>query len=333
LEEVRAAVAEIPTDDPRQPRLADSAAQLDALFGDRRGISRLSAVVGDPSLPDARRSLALEALVDVRADNAAGLARENLAVPGLALAAIRGLLVAGADGDAHRLLEVLPHLAPAARDAALSALASRASWGRTLVELIERGDLPRDTLTPLLVRQLGGLGDGALRARVASLVAPRGTPGPAVPTGASPIDAWKARLSPQVLAGGDPAAGRSVWQRQCAACHRMHGEGGGLGPDLSGSGRADLDYLLTNIVTPSATVSPDYSMKQVLLDDGRVLSGIIVRRTSELLVLRTPTGEETVPTADVERVIDGGVSLMPEGLLDRLDDAEARDLIRYLMEP
>jgi putative heme-binding domain-containing protein len=113
----------------------------------------------------------------------------------------------------------------------------------------------------------------------------------------------------------------------------MHGEGGGLGPDLSGSGRADLDYLLTNIVTPSATVSPDYSMKQVLLDDGRVLSGIIVRRTSELLVLRTPTGEETVPTADVERVIDGGVSLMPEGLLDRLDDAEARDLIRYLMEP
>jgi putative membrane-bound dehydrogenase-like protein len=333
LEEVRAAVAEIPTDDPRQPRLADTAAQLDALFGDRRGISRLSAVVGDPSLPDARRSLALEALVDVRADNAAGLARENLAVPGLALADIRGLLVAGADGDAHRLLEALPHLAPAARDAALSALASRASWGRTLVELIERGDLPRDTLTPLLVRQLGGLGDGALRARVASLVAPRGTPGPAVPTGASPIDAWKARLTPEHLAAADPAAGRSVWQRQCAACHRMHGEGGGLGPDLSGSGRADLDYLLTNIVTPSATVSPDYSMKQVLLDDGRVLSGIIVRGTSELLVLRTPTGEETVPTADVERVIDGGVSLMPEGLLDRLDDAEARDLIRYLMEP
>lgn len=333
LEEVRAAVAEIPTDDPRQPRLADTAAQLDALFGDRRGISRLSAVVGDPSLPDARRSLALEALVDVRADKAAGLARENLGVPGLALAAIRGLLVAGADGDAHRLLEALPHLAPAARDAALSALASRASWGRTLVELIERGDLPRDTLTPLLVRQLGGLGDGALRARVASLVAPRGTPGPAVPTGASPIDAWKARLTPEHLAAADPAAGRSVWQRQCAACHRMHGEGGGLGPDLSGSGRADLDYLLTNIVTPSATVSPDYSMKQVLLDDGRVLSGIIVRGTSELLVLRTPTGEETVPTADVERVIDGGVSLMPEGLLDRLDDAEARDLIRYLMEP
>ena len=113
----------------------------------------------------------------------------------------------------------------------------------------------------------------------------------------------------------------------------MHGEGGALGPDLTGSGRRDLDYLLANIVTPSATVSPDYRMKQVVLADGRVLSGIIPRRTAETLLLRTPTGEETVALDDVETVIDGGVSLMPEGILDRLDETEARDLIRFLMEP
>jgi putative membrane-bound dehydrogenase-like protein len=332
-DEVRTTVAEIPTDDLRQPRLADTVARLDALFGDRRGTRRLSAVVGDPSLPTARRSLALEALVDVRADEAAGLARESLGEPGLALAAIRGLLVAGSDGDAHRLLEALPDLAPAARDAALSALASRASWGSTLVESIERGDLPPDTLTPLLVRQLGGLGQEALRTRIAPFVAPRGTAGPAVPTAASPIDAWKARLTPEHLAAADPAAGRAVWQRHCAACHRLHGEGGTLGPDLTGSGRRDLDYLLSNIVTPSATVSPDHAMKQVVLDDGRVLSGIIARRSPELILLRTPTGEETVPMEDVEEVVNGGVSLMPEGILDRLDDTEARALMRFLMEP
>jgi putative heme-binding domain-containing protein len=332
-DEVRTTVAEIPTDDLRQPRLADTVARLDALFGDRRGTRRLSAVVGDPSLPTARRSLALEALVDVRADEAAGLARESLGEPGLALAAIRGLLVAGSDGDAHRLLEALPDLAPAARDAALSALASRASWGSALVESIERGDLPPDTLTPLLVRQLGGLGQEALRTRIAPLVAPRGTAGPAVPTAASPIDGWKARLTPEHLAAADPNTGRDVWQRHCAACHRLHGEGGTLGPDLTGSGRRDLDYLLSNIVTPSATVSPDHAMKQVVLDDGRVLSGIIARRSPELILLRTPTGEETVPMEDVEEVVNGGVSLMPEGILDRLDDTEARALMRFLMEP
>jgi len=326
-DEVRTAVAEIPTDDPRQPRLADTVARLDALFGDRRGTSRLSAVVGDPSLPDARRSLALEALVDVRADEAAGLARENLGVPGLALAAIRGLLVAGADGDAQRILEALPDLAPAARDAALSALVSRGPWAEVLLDAVERGDIPAGSIGPLLARQIAALGSPRLSARLSALL-----PAPAhdAPTR---IDDWKAKLTPEHLGAADPSAGRVVWQRQCATCHRLHGEGGTLGPDLTGSGRADLDYLLTNIVTPSATVSPDYSMKQVLLDDGRVLSGIIIRRTAETLLLRTATGEETLPTEDVEEVVNGGVSLMPEGLLDRLDEAEARDLIRYLMEP
>jgi len=332
-EEVRTAVAEIPKDDRRQPRLADTVARLDALFGDRRGIATLSSIVADPSLPTPRRSLALEALVDVRADEAAGLARESLREPGLALAAIRGLLVAGADEDAHRLLERLPDLDSDARDAALSALASRASWGGTLVESIERGDLPRDTLTPLLVRQLGGLGQEGLRVRVAALAPSAGKPGPAAAGGASAIDVWRQRLGPERLAAADPLAGRAAWGRHCAGCHRMHGEGGSLGPDLTGSGRRDLDYLLANIVTPSATVSPDYAMKQVVLADGRVLSGIVTRRTGELIVVRTPTGEETVPTEDVEEVVNGGVSLMPEGILDRLDESEVRHLIRFLMEP
>lgn len=74
-------------------------------------------------------------------------------------------------------------------------------------------------------------------------------------------------------------------------------------------------------------------MKQVVLADGRVLSGIIARRTAEAILLRTPIGEETVPAEDVEEVVNGGVSLMPEGILERLDESEVRDLIRFLMEP
>ena len=185
-----------------------------------------------------------------------------------------------------------------------------------------------------MARQLAGLGDKSLGTRLGPLVAGRPV-SPDAPQHDAPadIDAWRQRLGPDRLATADPAAGREVWGRQCAACHRMHGEGGALGPDLTGSGRRDLDYLLANIVTPSATVSPDYRMKQVVLADGRVLSGIIPRRTAETLLLRTPTGEETVALDDVETVIDGGVSLMPEGILDRLDETEARDLIRFLMEP
>jgi len=164
-------------------------------------------------------------------------------------------------------------------------------------------------------------------ARVAALV------GPAVAAGQGRIDVWRERLAPERLARADAASGRAVWEKQCAACHRLHGEGGTLGPDLTGSGRHDVDWLLTNVVTPSATVSPDYRMKQLVLADGRVLSGIVARRTPDVVVLRTPTGEETVPVSDVEDTIDGGVSLMPEGILERLDEGAAADLIRFLMKP
>lgn len=327
-EEVRAAVAEIPADDPRTAVLVDSLARLDALFGDARGIARLVALARDPALPAARRAAALEALVDVRAAEAVPVARGLFTEPALSAAAIRALLAAGDPADASALVRAWSNLDAPGRDAAVAALASRAEWGAKLLDAIERGDLPRDTLTPLASRQLAGLGDEP-RARVAALVGPDSLPA----EGRSRIDAWKGRLDPARLAAADATAGRAVWVKQCAACHRLHGEGGTLGPDLTGSGRRDLDYLLTNIVTPSATVSPDYAMKQLILADGRVLAGIVARRTPESLLLHTPTGEETVPVVDVEETVNGGVSLMPEGILERLEEREAADLIRFLMEP
>ena len=333
--DLRAAIVEMPDRDQRRGPLLDTAARLDALFGDPRGIDRLAHTARDAGLPPPTRAAALDALVDVKADEARLLAQGLLLEPGLSVAAIRSLLAVGADDDARMIVDAYPHLDEADRDAALSALAARVSWGGILVDAVEDGRLPSTAITPLLTRQLAGLGDASLRSRLAA-IGPPPTTGHDASTAdvvSTRLKAWKARLSPQVLAGGDPAAGRSVWQKQCAACHRLHGEGGSLGPDLTGSGRRDLDYLLANIVTPSATVSPDYRMKQVVLADGRILSGIIPRRTKETLLLRTQTGEETIPTEDVEEVVDGGVSLMPEGILDRLDEAEVADLFRFLMEP
>ena len=332
--DLRTAVAAVPLDDPRREAIADEAARLDALFGDRRGVDRLAATAQDRGLTAERRAAALDALVDARAGAATAIARQSLAEPELAPAAIRALLVAGDAADAARLVEACRALDGPPRDAALAALASRAPWATRLIDAVEQGTLPRTLLTPLVARQITGLGDKALRARLGPLVAGRPV-SPDAPQHDAPadIDAWRRRLDPDRLATADPAAGREVWRRQCAACHRMHGEGGLLGPDLTGSGRRDLDYLLANIVTPSATVSPDYRMKQVVVADGRVLSGIVVRRTAETLLLRTQTGEETIPLDDVEEVIDGGVSLMPEAILERLDETEVRDLFRFLMEP
>jgi putative heme-binding domain-containing protein len=128
-------------------------------------------------------------------------------------------------------------------------------------------------------------------------------------------------------------AGHAVWSRNCAGCHRLHGAGGTLGPDLTGAGRRDLDYLLGNMVDPSAVVTADYRLRQVLLDDGRVLAGIVVRRTPAALTLRMPAGEIVLDAAEVEAVHDTKMSIMPEGILDGLGDDAVRDLVAYLMTP
>ena len=85
----------------------------------------------------------------------------------------------------------------------------------------------------------------------------------------------KARLTPDVLCRGRPGPGADAFNKTCASCHTLYGQGGEVGPDLTGSGRDNLDYLLENIVDPSATVNADFRMVVVAMDDGRVLNGIV----------------------------------------------------------
>src|SRR5690606_29875300 len=79
------------------------------------------------------------------------------------------------------------------------------------------------------------------------------------------------QLTPDTLAGADRSHGRTLFQTACAKCHRLFGEGGTTAPDLTGAQRSNLHYLLENIVDPSATISENYKMSIVILDDGRVL--------------------------------------------------------------
>src|SRR5207253_4152391 len=110
-----------------------------------------------------------------------------------------------------------------------------------------------------------------------------------------------------------------------------YSEGGKLGPDLTGGGRANLDYLLENILDPSAVVTADFRMSIVDLKDGRVLNGLIAARTERTLTLKTMTEILTVERGEIADIRDSAVSLMPEGLLEALTAEQARDLIAYLM--
>jgi putative heme-binding domain-containing protein len=144
---------------------------------------------------------------------------------------------------------------------------------------------------------------------------------------------WKRRLTTEALSKADLRRGRQGFNTACAPCHTLYGEGGKAGPDLTGGGRANLDYLLENIVDPSASVSADFRMSVLELKDGRVLNAVVLARNDLSITAQTMTESVTLARADMAGIQSSELSLMPDGLLDSLAPGQAIDLIAYLMHP
>ena len=147
------------------------------------------------------------------------------------------------------------------------------------------------------------------------------------------IERWKQLLTPAYLAVADRRHGRAVFNQACAPCHRLFGEGAEIGPDLTGANRADLDYILENILDPDAVIGPDYQVFHFELEDGRILSALIRHEGDTAYTLQTPTERFVVPKAEVLEMRDTAMSMMPQGLLDAYQDSDVRDLIAYLASP
>ena len=158
-----------------------------------------------------------------------------------------------------------------------------------------------------------------------------------------PIDALEANkeamftkyrelLNEQSLQKADSANGRAIFNRSCVACHKLHDKGGSVGPDITGANRSNLEYLLSNVLTPSAIIQDAYRMHLILTEDGRVYSGIPVEETERQLKLRVADREEpiSIPKSEIESREIASVSMMPDGILTNLKDTEVIDLVAYL---
>jgi putative heme-binding domain-containing protein len=134
------------------------------------------------------------------------------------------------------------------------------------------------------------------------------------------------------MTGANARNGRAVFQRTCGACHKLYGEGGTLGPDLTGSNRSNLNWLLFNVLEPNAEVQDAYKMVVITTRDGRTYSGSVVGETDRQVTLRVAGREApvVVSKAEIQSREATAVSMMPPGLLDPLEDKEVIDLVGYL---
>jgi putative heme-binding domain-containing protein len=123
-----------------------------------------------------------------------------------------------------------------------------------------------------------------------------------------------------------------VFGNVCGKCPKLFGEGGSVGPDLTGYERDNAVYWLENIVDPSAVIREEYTTFVVSTTDGRVLTGVIAEQDKQTVSLRNPEGQVVRIARDkIEEMHASPQSLMPEDLLRELKEQQVRDLFAYLM--
>ena len=130
---------------------------------------------------------------------------------------------------------------------------------------------------------------------------------------------------------GNAQNGRTHFTKLCATCHTLFAEGNKVGPELTGADRRDLDFLTSSIVDPSAVIRNEFTAQVANLRDGRLLTGLIADSSPAAITLLDAKNERVViPRQELESLTLSRQSLMPEKLLDELDEQQIRDLFAYL---
>ena len=140
-------------------------------------------------------------------------------------------------------------------------------------------------------------------------------------------------LAPVVLKGGDAARGKEVFKKECAKCHTHSGEGGKVGPDLTGMAAHPKSELLVHILDPSRSVEGNFLQYTVATTDGRVLNGLLAGETKTSVELLDAEGKkQTILRDDIDELAASKKSLMPEGFEKTIPAEGLADLLQFLAQ-
>jgi putative membrane-bound dehydrogenase-like protein len=238
------------------------------------------------------------------------------------LAAVRALATIPEPGVATLLVHRWSALSPVLRSEVIARLLSRPAWRKALLDAIEGGRIPAAVIPPSPRNLLLADRDATIRQRARSLLG-RAAPGPRQKA--------YARYLAALTLPADSSRGDRVFERECMTCHKLGERGHSVGPNLASVQRRTPEELLLHIIDPNREVAPDYLEYAVSLDDGRILTGLVVAESAGSLTLRRPGGaEDTVLRTNIEAIAGTGKSLMPEGLEARVSPQDMADVIAFL---
>lgn len=300
-------------------------------FGDKEAKRQLAAIATDIKATAKERCAAVDELVAAKPNDLAPLLISMADDSVIAGAAIRGLAEFDHPDTAKKILEKFSSLDATAKQDAVQTLSSRKEWARALLDAVEqRKGIDKSAISAYSARQIANLGDTAL---LEKLVRVWGEVRPSAAEKAAQIKSFKTKLTPAVIQRANRIAGKAVFEKECATCHKLFGKGAAIGPELSGAQRTNLDYLLENIVDPSSSISRDFQMEIIETEGGRVISGLVVSDADSSVTIQTVNEKIVIPKTEIAQRTKSPLSMMPDGVSQKLTFEQLRDLIAYLSSP
>ncbi|WP_420148783.1 PVC-type heme-binding CxxCH protein [Spirosoma sp.] len=299
------------------------ATDISGQFGGTEMATKSMTLLKEPKTPLENRRKALLALASQQRPELVKELPELLNSTDLRLDAIRSIASYDNELLGKLLLDRYPGFTTSEKRETVQTLASRPKYGWQLTQAIAKNIIPKRDIPTFVARQL--------RRVVGSGFVEVWGPIDHVAMDEKAYARYRNLLTEESVAGANAIKGRVVFQNTCGPCHKMYGEGGIIGPELTGSNRANLDYLLGNILDPSAEIQDDYKMVVVTTRDGRTYIGNVAKENERQLTLRV-IGQDAVVInkADIQSREVNPASMMPTGLLDPLSETEIKDLVAFL---
>ena len=295
---------------------------------------------------DQRIAQMISASIDIASDDSVDIARRASAIDGLRFgkwddvydtlcelidnrqpqaiqrAAINTLGKFDDPAVASFLLDSWSQLSPSLRDTACNVLFARPNRLIALFDAIDDGkimvgDVPRD-------RWNLAMNIGTVRKRALKYVDMRGSK-----LREEVVVKYQEALSLE----GDLDRGRVAFRKHCATCHRVENYGHEIGPSLAGIKSRGPETILTNVLDPNREVNPQYLNYVVLTSDGRTVTGMIDSENANSITLkRAEALTDSVQRREIEQMKSTGLSIMPEGMEEAIDQQTMADIIEYLMK-
>lgn len=309
------------------PEVRSQALALAVTFGDESAMNTFRELIASPQADVKARREAIDALLAAKDSKLVTTLQALLTEPAIRDAALTGLAQYDDPQTAAKILALYGSLTPAEKRAALATLGSRGAYAVEMLKAIEAKQIPTTDVSADLIRQLHNLKEGPIDELLAKVWGQvRSTPADK----AELIGSYRKMLTAAPEIQPDLELGRAVFAKTCQQCHTLYGAGTNIGPDLTGSNRADVEYLLSNVVDPSALIAKEYRPTVIVASDGRVITGLLTQEDEKAVTIRTATETLVLPKDEIEERSLSETSMMPDDQLKQFSPHETLSLFAYL---